>query len=195
MANLTLSGTALHSKGKAICPVGMIFFGGAASYFSPEQFVYVPDGGLTFGGAADTERTGIRLLGDVIAYLVSLGLIDGTTGWTGYKGYLPPSPDSVIVVYETPGADPELVGIDSEEIEYDDPGFQIRGRGPVHGYDALRGKMGAIYRALHGSTLGSPFYVQVRSTQSGPMPMGLDDKSRPGMTWNFVAMRRRDADS
>lgn len=139
-----------------------------------------------------------RLVTDVLDFLGDQGIIDGGTGWTGFAGYLPPDPDQVIVVYETPGSDPELIPAGSVETAYDEPGFQVRGRGAEFGYAALRDKMGAIYRALHGSELapasGDPAYVLVRAVQSAPLPLGLDDNSRPHFTWNFLALRERGGD-
>ena len=136
------------------------------------------------------------LITDVLDYLVDQGLIGGATGWSEAAGYLPPTPDQIIAVYETHGLPPELKPVGSAEIEYDMPGFQVRGRAGRFGYSALRTKMGEVYRALHGSSLapatGDPMYVQVIAVQSGPLPMGLDDLSRPGMTWNFTAMRERE---
>lgn len=137
-----------------------------------------------------------RLITDVLSYLEDQGLIGGATGWTGAAGYLPPSPDQIIAVFETPGLEPETAPGGSSETEYDLPGFQVRGRGSVFGYAALRDKMGAVFRALHDSDLapasGDPQYVFVQAVQSGPLPMGLDEVNRPGLTWNFVAMRERE---
>ena len=99
----------------------------------------------------------------------------------------------MIVVYETGGGDPEIVADGSSEIAYDNPSFQIRGRGEKLGMEALRAKMGAVYRALHSGDLGSD-YVFCYAKNSGPMLIGLDKASRPGLTWNFNTMRRRDAD-
>lgn len=138
----------------------------------------------------------MSLLADVLDHLTVAGLINGSTGWTGYAGYLPPSPDQVIAIFETPGEPPELVKDGSDEIAYDYPRFQVRGRGARHGYAALRSKLGAIFAELHGSSLspasGDPAYVLVRAVQSGPLPLGLDDNDRPGMTWNYTAIRERE---
>ena len=138
----------------------------------------------------------MSLLTDVLDHLAAEGLIDGATGWTGSAGYLPPTPDKVIAVFETPGDPPEMISVGSTEQAYDAPGFQIRGRGAAMGYEALREKMGAIFLALHDSTLspatGEPAYVLVRAVQSGPLPLGLDENDRPGMTWNFTALRERE---
>ena len=137
------------------------------------------------------------LITDVLDFLVAEGLIGGATGWAQAAGYIPPEGDKVIAVFETAGLVPEVVKAGSDEQAYDDPGFQIRGRGAEFGYDELRQKMGAVYRSLHGSTLGpttgDPAYVFVYGVQSGPLPLGLDDKSFPHLTWNFIAMRERES--
>lgn len=137
------------------------------------------------------------LITDVLNFLVSEGIIEGATGWTRGAGYLPPDPDQVIAVFETPGLVPEVVKTGSTEQAYDNPGFQIRGRGGEFGYDALRQKMGQVFRTLHESVLaptsGDPLYVIVTAVQSGPLPIGLDEESRPGLVWNFTAMRERES--
>ena len=136
------------------------------------------------------------LITDVLDYLEAQSLIGGVTGWTRAAGYLPPSPDQVVAIFETPGEVPEVVPEGSTEQAYDVPGFQVRARGGEFGYSALRTKIGAIYRSLHGSTLspttGDPGYVYVYGVQSGPLPMGNDGNNRPELVWNFVAMRERE---
>jgi len=136
------------------------------------------------------------LVTDVLDFLETEGLIEGATEWSGFAGYLPPEPNQAIAVFETPGAPPESKPDGSTETEYDEPTFQVRGRGEKFGYEALRTKMGAIYRALHGSELspasGDPVYVYVYARQSGPFPLGLDENNRPGLTWNFKALRERE---
>lgn len=137
------------------------------------------------------------LIDDVFDFLTARGLIGGSSGWAGFCGFLPPDPDKVIAIYETPGEAPDNFSAGSVPSQYDRPSFQVRGRGDVHGYEALRLKMGAIYRALHNSELtpatGDPVYTFVFSEQSGPHHLGLDDSSRPELTWNFRAMRQREA--
>lgn len=137
------------------------------------------------------------LLKDVLDFLEEEGLIGGSTGWARAAGFLPPTPNKVIVVYESSGEPPELLSQGNNPLDYDRPAFQVRGRGDVHGYEALREKMGAIFRALHGSQLspatGDPEYVGIWGIQSGPLPLGLDENSRPELTWNFRAIREREA--
>lgn len=135
-----------------------------------------------------------RLVQDVLGFLEDANLVEGATGWTASAGYMPDDPDQVIAVFETPGAEPELTPVGSSETAYDEPSFQVRGRAGKFGYDTLRDQMGAIFRALHGADLdgfGDQAYVLVRGVQSAPLPLGLDDASRPGMTWNFTALRER----
>lgn len=130
------------------------------------------------------------LVTEVLDYLEAQGLIGGATGWTRAAGFLPPDPDKVVAVYVTPGFPPEIVRDGSTETAYDEPGFQVRGRGAVHGYSELENKMRAIYTSLHGVPIAAN-YVLVRATQSAVLPLGLDEKGRPGMTWNFEAVRER----
>jgi len=133
---------------------------------------------------------------DVLDFLEAEGLIAGATGWARAAAYLPPSPDQVIAVFETSGTEPELTPIGSTETPLDEPGFQVRGRSTEFGYAALRNKMGAIFRALHGSTLapasGEPPYILVKAVQSAPLPLGLDENNRFGQTWNFQVIRERE---
>jgi minor capsid protein len=138
----------------------------------------------------------VSLLDDVIDFLEDEGLVNDSGGWTAFAGTLPPSPDRSVAVFETPGMEPETVKDGSAEVAYDRPGFQVRIRGDEHGYEAMRDRLGAIFRALHGTNLagvttGSSGYLQVWAVQSGPMPMGEDHESRPGATWNFRTWRER----
>lgn len=137
----------------------------------------------------------MALLTDVLDFLQAESLVGGATGWTRAAGYLPPTPNKVIAVFETPGPEPEMEKDGSTAVEYDFPRFQIRGRGEEFGYEALRSQMQAIFIALQNSqlapTTGEPAYLLVRAIQSGPMSLGLDDNSRPGMTWNFECIRER----
>ncbi len=136
-----------------------------------------------------------NLIDDVLDFLESEVLVAGATGWTRAASWMPPDPDQIVAVYETPGTAPEQIRDGSTEQAYDDVGFQVRIRGAAHGYEAAREQIGKIYRALHGSSLapatGDPAYLIVHATQSGPMPLGLDENERPGMTWNFRTMRER----
>ena len=135
-----------------------------------------------------------NLLDDVVSFLASVSLVDDVGGWSGFKGYLPTAPDKAIVIYETGGATPSVPKTGDSLPEMDQVTFQVRGRGDPRGMEALRGRMGSIYRALHGGDLGSDF-VLARAIQSGPLSLGLDGNDRPGLTWNFEAFRRRDADT
>lgn len=132
---------------------------------------------------------------DILDTLEAAGLIGGVTGWARAAEYLPPSPDKVVAVFETPGLPPEVVSEGSTETAYDIPGFQVRARGDVHGFAAMRDKLAAIYIELHGTAIAAqtdrPGYLFVRAVQSAPMSLGLDEKSRPGATWNFVAIKER----
>lgn len=130
----------------------------------------------------------MALLTEILDYLQTQGVIAGATGWARAASELPPDPDKVICVYETPGPAPELEKASGVQ-EYDEPGFQVRGRGDAFGYEALRTKMGEVYAALHGAQPTS--YIYIEAVQSGPMPMGKDASGRPHLTWNFRAMRER----
>ena len=139
-----------------------------------------------------------KLVTDVLDYLADEGLIDGATDWVGGFGYMPPTPDQMIVVFETGGFPARTRPDGSTEQEYDEPTFMIMGRGLEFGMDLLRDRMGEIYRSLHASSLapssGDPAYLYVYATQSGPFPLGHDGQdNRPRLTWNFRALREREA--
>lgn len=131
------------------------------------------------------------LLNDVLSFLESEGLINGGTGWTGYASFLPTSPDQAVAIFETGGLPPEIIREGSDEIEYDDPGFQIRVRGARDDYLGMRNKIYAIYEALHGVDMDNGNYVLVQAVQSSLLPLGLDGNNRPEATWNFLAMKVR----
>jgi hypothetical protein len=140
----------------------------------------------------------MALLDDVVDFLEGQGLVnDGSGGWTAFKSYLPDSPDRAVAIFETPGEPAEVVKPGTGQA-YDFPGFQVRIRGAEWDYEAMRARLYAIFLALHDSdmgsvTTGSPQYLMVRSRQSGPFPLGLDERSRPGATWNFSTWRERGA--
>lgn len=123
---------------------------------------------------------------------------DSSTDWMIFKGSLPDSAptstgtkaiaDRAICVYGTPGRPP----LEAWAVDY--PSVQIVGRGKPDDYTALRAKMFAIFGQLHANEepLGADF-VYCYATHSEPLLMGIDEKRRMRMSWNFRMMRNRQA--
>lgn len=135
---------------------------------------------------------------DVLNFLQEEGLIGGSTGWAMASNYMPDDQNQVVAVFDTPGERPDTAPDGSTETEYDYGRFQVRVRGAQYGGGPARTLIGQIYRALHNSNLnpttGDPVYIYVYGIQSSPLPLGLDDASRPGFSWNFEYMRERETD-
>lgn len=136
----------------------------------------------------------MAFLDDLKNYLEGKNIVGGSTGWEISLSYLPPNPDKVIVLYETPG-DPAEITKSSDETAYDFPGFQVRGRSSAFDYAALKTKMQEIFQALHQNEpvagSGEKSFVYIYSLNSTLLPLGLDSNDRPGATWNFRTMRER----
>jgi len=125
----------------------------------------------------------MALLDDIGDFLTAQGVVGGATGWTLRLSHLTPTPDKVVVVYETPGLAPDqTVGLGAEF-----PGIQVRARASALDYESLRSKLQDIYNVLNNATISG--YVYCYAQQSGPLPMGLDENERPGMVWNYQLMK------
>jgi len=120
---------------------------------------------------------------DIFAHLETNSLIGGSSGWTGYKGFMPDSPDNAVGIFNTGGAEPEK----GFSLRY--PTFQIRVRGVATeaGRTAMIAKEEAIYALLHAianATINSVSYAYVIAS-SDLLDMGRDKKRRPEMTRNY----------
>lgn len=126
------------------------------------------------------------LLDEIGAQLSGLGLVGGASGWTLAKGYVPPDPDHVVTLFETPGQPPEAA------VDMDHVGFQVRVRGSVKEYDVARAQLESIYAALHKltGTLSGTYYVSILAS-SGPLPLGEDQSERPEIVQNYLCQRSR----
>jgi len=127
----------------------------------------------------------MSILDDIGTALDAASVTGGVTGWTLYKSYLPDSPDLAIAVFETGGPTPDQTQGD----KFDEPSFQVRGRGEAFGYDALRTKMQEVFDALNDATVSG--YTFIFADSSGPIPMGYDKNDRPELSWNFSTMKAR----
>ncbi len=140
------------------------------------------------------------LLDDIASWLTSQNLVGGTSGWVVFKGYLPPNDPlqplvQTIALFETPGEPPEIISKQvPQEYAYDIMGLQVRGRGAVNQYQALRAQMQAIYVGLHENepnVVSGQDYIFIYAKTSGPLPMGKDEENHDEMSWNFRIMRKR----
>lgn len=89
-------------------------------------------------------------------------------------------------IYETPGLAAE------EGFAMDYPDIQVRVRGKPDDYQATRAKLQAIFDLLHaGEAAVGADYVYLYCKQSGPLPLGQDEKRRPHLAQNYRIMKNR----
>lgn len=126
------------------------------------------------------------LADDITAALDAAGVTGGSTGWTAQRWHMQDTPDQAVAVYETGGGVPE------ERLALDSPGFQIRVRGAADDFRSPRQKLLDVFNALHSqeANIGGA-YVFVYAVQSGPIPMGMDEKRRPEFVQNYRVMKAR----
>lgn len=119
----------------------------------------------------------MSLLDDIHTKLTTESVIDGSS-WTGFKSYLPDSPDQAIAILETGGEEPD--------IDYTFPDFQIMVRGQKFEYDVAKAKMDAVYTALHNATVSGYIYIFAKAPS---FPIGYDENERPILSINFKTMK------
>lgn len=127
-------------------------------------------------------------LDDIKAALLTAGVVtDGAvTDWKIMLGYMQDAPDKAVCIYETGGDAPDP----SSALDY--PGLQVRVRGEPDGYQEMRAKLQEIFDNLHANEVSvGTDYVYIYAVQSGPIPMGQDEKRRPHVVQNFRIMRNR----
>ena len=116
----------------------------------------------------------------VADYLKAQGVVSGTSGWLLLQGYVPTTPDQVVVLTQWSGQAPQgRAGLDN-------PGLQVRVRAKPQEYKAAEAKAMEVHALLHAKgedTLG-PEIRWVTSSHS-PMLMGFDDNRRPEFVENF----------
>jgi len=95
--------------------------------------------------------------------------------------------DRAICLYDTPGLPAEA------GFQMDYPSIQVVVRSKPDDARAAREKMQDVFTALHGSepALGVPPFVFFYAQQSAPLQMGIDERRRIRMSWNFRSMRNR----
>lgn len=125
---------------------------------------------------------------EIADYLQSKSL--GTVGTDIFYDYLPPSPDTLTVVYDTGGYEGH------RKLAYDNPTIQIRTRaiaGPTSVLTAYNRAL-AIYNELQGLsnvTLSSGTrLINSYGIQSAPTALDKDAENRAEFTINFQLMTR-----
>lgn len=141
---------------------------------------------------------------DIAAALVLTGTGQATsTGsdWFIYKGRFqdgdpsasPVIADRAICIYESPGLPPE------EGLALDYPDFQVAVRSEPDGYEAASAKAHDIFIALHANEVAinagvsppSAAFVYCYAKNSGPIPLGFDEKRRALLARNFRTLKGR----
>lgn len=127
----------------------------------------------------------ITALLDVVgSYLATAGFVGGSSGWTLASGWMPPTPDHVVALFEYSGGPPQNAA------PLDRPGLQIRVRGDKQSvtgaYTAARLQIERIRQSLHasGAEVIAPNVRAIVATQS-VFPLGLDDNDRIEFACNF----------
>lgn len=116
---------------------------------------------------------------DSIAQFIATDLALGTLGGTVFEDSMPDasdgSLDTCIAVYSLPGAAPTLTQGD----DTDSPSFQVACRAVDAGVAVAHDQ--AIFQALHGlteTTVHGTHFKLIAAAQSGPTPLGRDDRQR-----------------
>jgi hypothetical protein len=134
----------------------------------------------------------MSVLDDIYNRMEAAGVFGGATGWTGYKGFKPETPDKVVVIYLTPGEPP-----DQSQASFDYPRFQVFVRSAKDSDADAYIKIQDVFDALHNQTLTdgamSPPtpWTYCYAVQTGPLPLGRDANGRLQLVINFKGMKPR----
>lgn len=140
---------------------------------------------------------GTNTLDAFAASLIAAGIgqgDDSSRDWFISVGIMPDSgptttavkaiADRQICLYETPGMPPDP----SWAVVY--PGIQLVVRGKENDYQAVRNIIERAWQQLHANEVQlSDQFVYCYATHSGPLQMGIDEKKRIRLAWNFRMMR------
>lgn len=126
---------------------------------------------------------------EALANYLATDLGFGAVGTKVFQDYAPDAPDgsldSITVVYNTGGQAGELAQRD----DTDRPSFQFMARDLDA--SAARTRIYSIYQGLQGltqTTVHGVFFKLINFVQSGPVPLGRDDKQRFIFTINARSM-------
>lgn len=142
--------------------------------------------------------SGTDTINSVQAALVSASVgqnTDSTLDWMIYKWAMQDSDpaavgktvaDRAICIYEAAGPAPD------EPFTEDYPSIQVVVRSAPDDYALARQKIHDVFVNLHGqeTAIGTAF-VYFYAAQSGPIPMGIDQRRRIKFAMNFRSMRQR----
>jgi len=140
-----------------------------------------------------SETPFIEAIGQAII-AASLGQdTDRTADWFVSYAFMDDSPDRMIGIFDAPGRPPE------ETFRLDYPDIQIRVRGKANDYQAAAAQARAIFGLLHGgetavNTYTSPpsaAVVFLYAKNSAPLSLGVDEKRRPHVCYNFRSAKGR----
>lgn len=124
------------------------------------------------------------VLDELALYLEQQG--HGTRGTDLFAGQLPDDPDTLVSLFETPGA--ALLASLVDQVE--ERSVQVRAR--AASYAAARTKAEAIYALLHGkaqATLGGGAFTLIEAKQP-PFSLGRDVKQRQEMAFTLRVLWR-----
>lgn len=117
---------------------------------------------------------------------ISAGEFAATEGWSIAIANMPDSPDTIILITDTPpGNSPEV------NYNYEYPDFQIIVRGNQGGYLEAYKKAVEVRDGLHGKTnetINGARYIQILCT-ADIFFISFDEKKRPQFSINFGAHR------
>lgn len=131
----------------------------------------------------------MSVVADLQSYLATVGLVDGSTGWTSVRRVMHDEADRIVALTEDGGLPAELpaaAGIG--EGAWGDLGVQVSVRAEQFNSDASYAKAKEILDQLHGLTdanIGSGHYHRVSALTTEPVYLGLDETSRPEHSVSF----------
>jgi hypothetical protein len=125
---------------------------------------------------------------DVVSYLATLDIVDGSSDWPSVRGVLHDGSDQLVAIRNDGGGLPEI-GADAGlgSAAFRDPRVHLTIRGAPHDRDGAEDKAQEVYDALHGlmaTTLGSTEYHRIVA-ETTPIEVGQDENARPIHTVAF----------
>lgn len=132
------------------------------------------------------------ILDDVRAYLVALGVVEGSSGWKCYAGVMPDDQDQCVGLFFGGGLPADTLGRENER-GY----FMLRVRASRWRVDAAHARWKVLFDALQDAQRGllspdplaSVTYVQAVATAPNQFN---DANGRPNLTTNFKYLRDRE---
>lgn len=126
----------------------------------------------------------MAILDTIANKLIADAVVDGASGWTVSKGYMPDSVatnnDQVIGIFEYDGGIPDTCNL------Y--PRISVMIRGKEYEYNIARTKADAVVTSLDNATLSGFVFILL---SSNVFSAGYDTNNRPILTVNFKTMVSR----